>query len=303
MRFTIFGGIIAGTAAITTLTYQPGPARACNPNGYVGSICWTAIPYCPEGYLPADGSWLFDHRKPTNDNIRKLELLIGHAYGTKIGTYETRKYKDVPKDWERIEHEWNIKWYKDKYGNEHNELELIISTIHEYEIYSIPDLRGHEPVGTGTGWGLTPISAGPINSNSGKGFTLRTTTLPEHDHGVKFESPVDIAVSENQATERVPTGNVFAKLENPDYEIYTYPANGHMASDFIIANIIGEETTTYSSGSDEATSSKRYLPSSEPVHIVPPQLGMLACINVGGNFPPIPATEDKKPTPQGGTTP
>jgi|TARA_R110002012_G_scaffold60723_2_gene159035 microcystin-dependent protein len=298
MRLNIFACIVAATAAVTSLTFRPDPARACNPNGYVGSICWTAIPYCPKGYERADGRFLLLEKPFLNSKteLERLNLVISHEYGTSTDIIEGSKQEDPPKDWKLTGHDSEGNIYRDAKGKEHHSSELIKPILITRKVYAIPDLRGHEPVGTGTGRGLAPISAGSVNSN---GFNLETAMLPAHDHGVKFEAAVDVAVSEKQATERVPTGNVFATLENSDYAIYDYPANWHMASDVITANIIGKNISTDSS-INEATSSK---PGSNLVHIVPPQLGMLACINVGGNFPPIPATEDKKPAPQGGTTP
>lgn len=55
----------------------PQTAFACNGAGdeFIGSICYMAIRYCPEGYLPADGRTL-----NVNSN-QALYSLIGNIYG------------------------------------------------------------------------------------------------------------------------------------------------------------------------------------------------------------------------------
>lgn len=69
-------GIFAVFAAVTALgSIQPSSAAECTTDGYMGSVCWTAVRYCPENYLPADGRTL-----PVNGNDA-LYALIGTTYG------------------------------------------------------------------------------------------------------------------------------------------------------------------------------------------------------------------------------
>ncbi len=55
----------------------PQSAFACNGAGdeFIGSVCYMAIRYCPEGYLPADGRTL------NVNGYRALYSLIGNIYG------------------------------------------------------------------------------------------------------------------------------------------------------------------------------------------------------------------------------
>lgn len=69
-------GFFAAFATMTTLgSIQPSSASECTTDGYIGSVCWTAVRYCPEHYLPADGRAL-----SINGNDA-LYALIGTTYG------------------------------------------------------------------------------------------------------------------------------------------------------------------------------------------------------------------------------
>lgn len=63
------------TVLITATSLLP-QAEACSADSeYIGSICYTAIRYCPENYLPADGRIL------NVSNYQALYALIGNIYG------------------------------------------------------------------------------------------------------------------------------------------------------------------------------------------------------------------------------
>lgn len=48
------GALIAASVGI--LGFSASPAQACDSSPYMGTVCWMAGTYCPEGtYLPADG--------------------------------------------------------------------------------------------------------------------------------------------------------------------------------------------------------------------------------------------------------
>lgn len=51
------------------------PAQACSQDDYIGSICVTAANFCPNGYLPADGSLL------SVSQYMALYSLLGNYYG------------------------------------------------------------------------------------------------------------------------------------------------------------------------------------------------------------------------------
>ncbi|MCI4033032.1 phage tail protein [Dickeya dianthicola] len=64
-------------AALGVGFFLPQSALACNGAGdeYIGSVCYMAIRYCPEGYLPADGRTL------NVSSNQALYSLIGNIYG------------------------------------------------------------------------------------------------------------------------------------------------------------------------------------------------------------------------------
>jgi microcystin-dependent protein len=304
MRFTIFGGIIAGTAAITTLTYQPGPAKACNMEGYLGSICWTAIDYCPEGYLPADGRML---EKRTYDF---LWMVIKDAYGSYTREY-TIKVNEPPADkWIKINKSWKIwnpdyptfRWYDPETKKLHSDEEVKTKEVTvKDEYFLLPDLRAREPVGTGAGRELRPISNGQKIGDATQGTLLEVIQMPEHDHGINLMvNDAEIKAQDNSATERTPSGNVFAAPEKPGILRYSNTENGAMAPGVVTANIAGAEIT---SGIARKPGSNATSVAQEYVDLYPPQLGMLACINVGGEFTTRPTNKDDKADATGATTP
>jgi len=75
-KFKKYCSSIAVKAAVIALVnVMPGVSEACGPEPYIGSVCFTAASYCPEGYLPADGRML---------NISQYQALfavIGNVYG------------------------------------------------------------------------------------------------------------------------------------------------------------------------------------------------------------------------------
>jgi microcystin-dependent protein len=67
--------IAVKAAVVALVNVMPGVSEACGPEPYIGSVCFTAASYCPEGYLPADGRML---------NISQYQALfavIGNVYG------------------------------------------------------------------------------------------------------------------------------------------------------------------------------------------------------------------------------
>jgi len=65
---------LAALAALTTVA-GAGTASACAPEAYIGSVCFTAARFCPDGYLPTDGRIM-----PINNN-QALYSLLGNTYG------------------------------------------------------------------------------------------------------------------------------------------------------------------------------------------------------------------------------
>lgn len=64
-------------AALSVGMFLPQAALACSGAGdeYIGSVCYMATTYCPEGYLPADGRTL------NINSYQALYALIGNIYG------------------------------------------------------------------------------------------------------------------------------------------------------------------------------------------------------------------------------
>lgn len=59
--------------------FQPTSASACATEPYIGSICYMATNYCPEGYLPTNGQTV------TINQYQALYALIGNIWG---GSYQ-----------------------------------------------------------------------------------------------------------------------------------------------------------------------------------------------------------------------
>lgn len=68
---------LAIASALSVGMFLPQAALACNGAGdeYIGSVCYMATRYCPEGYLPADGRTL------DVNGYQALYSLIGNIYG------------------------------------------------------------------------------------------------------------------------------------------------------------------------------------------------------------------------------
>jgi len=74
VRDRVAGSALAAIAALATLAL-PGPARACTPDPYIGSICYVGFNFCPRGYARADGTLLAIASHST------LYSLFGTMYG------------------------------------------------------------------------------------------------------------------------------------------------------------------------------------------------------------------------------
>jgi microcystin-dependent protein len=67
--------IAVKAAVIALVQVTPNISHACCAEPYIGSICFTAASYCPEGYLPADGRLL------NIAQYQALYALLGTTYG------------------------------------------------------------------------------------------------------------------------------------------------------------------------------------------------------------------------------
>lgn len=223
MKTKMAACLAAGLAIITTITIQPDEAKACNAEGYIGSICWTANNFCPYGYLPANGA-----------------------------TYSAQQYLML------------FAVYQNTYGGS-----LDRGT------FAVPDLMGREPVGTGTGPGLTTKEAGhPVN-----GAEASLVLPPAHNHGVALsaDSGISVAVQTQGGTERTPDGNVPAAPLAPTAQMYAGSTNAAMADGSVSANIAGQAVVSGTTPSSDQPQ--------QPIPVLGPQLVMTACVNYDGSFP------------------
>lgn len=78
MKMT-FTSLITGASTLALAAVLSGTgardAQACAAEPLIGSVCFTAIRYCPNGYLPADG------RQMPVQNNQALFALLGNTYG------------------------------------------------------------------------------------------------------------------------------------------------------------------------------------------------------------------------------
>ncbi len=222
MKTKMAACLAAGLAIMATMTIQSDEAKACNVEGYIGSICWTANSFCPEGYVRADGATY-----PIQD-YQALYALYDHTYGGS--------------------------WQQGTFG--------------------VPNMMGREPVGIGTGPGLTIKVAGqPVN-----GTEASLVIPPAHNHGVAFsaDSGISVAVQTQAGTQRTPGGNVPAAPQAATAQMYASSTNAAMANGSVSANIAGEAVV---SGITPSSNQPK------PIPVLGPQLVMTACVNYYGNFP------------------
>lgn len=67
--------LLSGAIAATVVGLLPGTSFACGADPYIGEICVFATPYCPQGYLPADG------REMQLRSNQALYSLMGTRFG------------------------------------------------------------------------------------------------------------------------------------------------------------------------------------------------------------------------------
>lgn len=145
--------------------------------------------------------------------------------------------------------------------------------------FGLPDLRGRVPTGTGTGPGLSPITAGQIGGTPST--TLTQNQMPAHTHTVALGNPsglvANIPSANSAATTQAPNGNIPAQSQQPGREpvavdSYAAPeaADGHMA----VAPVTGTPSLTVGIAGG-----------SLPVNIQQPYVGINFAIALEGIFP------------------
>lgn len=200
---------------------QDNKAYGCNPEGYLGSICYTAANYCPRDFVPA-----FGQMETIADNMA-LFAIVGGAYGGDMRTH-----------------------------------------------FGLPDLRGREMIGPGRGPGLTGYERGEMHGADSARFP--TPYMAAHSHGIDMSgAPVTVGMfaSSAPASTTDPSGNYFAAAKS-----YSTSAGSLSKAGSVSATLSAPGAMVGSAPTGDDL----------PVSMLDPQLGLLACVNMAGIFPPRP---------------
>lgn len=225
---------LGAAATLAALTVAPGSARACGDpsTAYMGSVCMTAASFCPDRYLPADGSIV------SISEYQALFSLLGCEYGGDCRTS-----------------------------------------------FGLPDLQGRSPVGAGQSPGLMPVQRG--QKRGVETVTQTVDTLVPHTHPITATGPaggvgsVDVVPGAASGTTEPAAGTTYhlgAVGGKADDGPYTPDSPGGNPAK--IAGVsVTMDTTGLAAGPTGAGEAQTNLP---------PQLGVLFCINADGLYPPRP---------------
>ncbi|MBU0653985.1 MAG: hypothetical protein KJ914_02515 [Gammaproteobacteria bacterium] len=85
----VFAALITASGILASVN-----ALACSENDYKGSVCLMAATYCPDGFVPADGSPVTDPMLPSilgSNKLPSLQAPAGTTYCVSIsGRYPQR---------------------------------------------------------------------------------------------------------------------------------------------------------------------------------------------------------------------
>jgi microcystin-dependent protein len=227
---------LGAAATLAALTVAPGSARACGDpsTAYMGSVCMTAASFCPDHYLPADGSIV------SISEYQALFSLLGCEYGGDCRS-----------------------------------------------TFALPDLRGRSPVGAGQSPGLMPVQRGQKRGT--ETVTQTVDTMAPHTHPITATGPAG-----GSGTVDVVPGGPGANSVNEPVGGTTYHLGGIDAR-----NIVGPYTPDSPGGNpakvagvsvtmDTTGLAAGPTGGGKPEINLPPQLGVLFCINADGLYPPRP---------------
>ncbi|SDE74455.1 phage tail protein [Rhodospira trueperi] len=234
IRRSLIPVALGAAATLGALTVAPGSAGACGDpsTAYMGSVCMTAASFCPDHYLPADGSIV------SISEYQALFSLLGCEYGGDCRS-----------------------------------------------TFALPDLRGRSPVGAGQSPGLMPVQRGQKRGT--EAVTQTVDTMAPHSHTITATGPatgggtIDVVPGAASGTTQPAAGNTYllgavgGKANDGPYT--TASAGGDPAK------VAGVSVTMDSTGlaADPTGGGK-------PQINLPPQLGVLFCINADGLYPPRP---------------
>lgn len=241
-------GAISAAAVVAILTVASGrDARACDPNAYLGSLCFTGAIFCPEGFVPADSSLVSMDENPS------LYAVVGNSYGG-----DPSLSFGVPTVGGRELIGANELSYKTLVGA--SELAFKFSS---------------------SGLGLSSFQLGEVVGS--EKFMLSARHLPVHTHEVlqsQLVGEVAMPATSLRATEASPEGHVYAATVDG-----MYSSSSNFTVRTMTPSVSYEKTTAYSVAPAERTGVAPEKPA-YPIPIVGPQLGLNVCISVTGIFPP-----------------
>jgi len=217
------------------MTVPSAPANACSPEAYIGSVCFMASNFCPEGTLPVNGGTVPQSSNPA------LYSLLGTIYGSQSG------------------------------------------------VVVLPNLNARAPIGVNNSWiGINPALS-QINPGYIRGTTtaaLGMTNLPAHTHQALFSinstsvtatltlkanSGTGVAGTPSATNSFVSGTSVPMWLPSP-----TTPVNIEGLSAAVSGGFTGGTVTNAAVGSSKSFS------------VLPPSIGLTACIVIDGNYPVYP---------------
>lgn len=232
IRQSLIPVALGAAATLGALTVAPGSARACGDPStiYIGTVCMTAASFCPDHYLPADGSIV------SISDYQALFSLLGCEYGGDCRS-----------------------------------------------TFALPDLRGRSPVGAGQGPGLMPVQRGDRRGT--ETVTQTVDTMAPHTHPITATGPaggsgtVDVVPGAASGTTEPAAGTTYhlgAVGGKADDGPYTPDSPGGNP-----AKVAGVSVTMDTTGLAAGTAG-----GGERQINLPPQLGVLFCINADGLYPP-----------------
>jgi microcystin-dependent protein len=262
-------------------------AWACSESGsvYVGTVCFTAANYCPDGYLVANGS------VQSITQYQALYSLVGTAYGgdgrTTFGLPDLRGRAAIGLG--QGPGLTNVQ-YGEKRGAENVTLSAAQVPVQQHT---------HPATFTGTGGGSgTPAQA------SGNVSLPVVVNIPRQD--ISVSGNLKIANSTATGAQAVSANAVLAK-GGGQASIYA-PASttadtnigpsqtltGSLAASTVNATAAGNVTLPVTgggggiTGGTVAVGSNQVVPAAIPVSLIPPEQALNACIAVYGLYPPRP---------------
>ena len=271
-------------AVIALINVTPSISHACCSEPYIGSVCFTAASYCPEGYLPADGRLL------NISQYQALFALLGTTYGgdgkttfalpdlrgrVPVGTgMGTGLSQNVTPGQKR--------------GNESVLLTTaqtpLASHTHATTITQAVSAGGDALVAKGRV--SLPLS-GTVSNVPVTGSVAVNVLTTQTSNPAKIPSNTKNTVGKNGTTSQFYSYNSAAAVASPatvNLNATGGTLNGTATGDVSLPvtgnSAVGGGTVTVVPNAS--------VPATQPVSVLDPSLGLMACIAVQGIFPPRP---------------